>query len=181
MKSKSLDIFSSNNLLKILSYLAENLGKELLGNEIQKATSISRTGVYIALQELVRHKLVLKNQKGKFLVYSLKYDEPVVKQFKILKNILLLQDMTNKLKPVSKKIMLYGSAGRGEDYPDSDLDLLVISTDSKIAQKIISSVRIKRKIQTIIKTPSEFSNIKHTDEIFYQEVARGIILWEDKK
>ena len=62
-KLKTIDIFGATNSLKVLSYLAENLGKEFLGGQVQKATSISRAGLYIALGELARQNLISKEGK----------------------------------------------------------------------------------------------------------------------
>jgi hypothetical protein len=43
-KTKTIGIFKATDSLKVLSYLAENAGKEFLGSQIQKAASISRAG-----------------------------------------------------------------------------------------------------------------------------------------
>ena len=175
------DIFSVTNSLKILSFLADNVGKEFLGSEIQKATKLSRAGVYIALRELIKQKLVSKTQRGKFLVYSVVYDDPVIRQFKVLRNILLLKPVIAKLKPLSKKIILYGSASRGEDLLNSDIDLFVLSKDPEAIKEILPSIRIKRKIQTIVKSPSELADLREKERVFYGEVDRGITLWEEKR
>ena len=70
-KPKIIDIFGATNSLKVLSCLAEHPGKEFLGSQIQKAVSISRAGVYLALGELSRQNLVSKSKKGKLLFYSI--------------------------------------------------------------------------------------------------------------
>ena len=116
-KLKTIDIFGATNSLKVLSYLAEHPGKEFLCSEIQKATAISRAGVYIALGELSRQNLTSKTKRGKLLFYSIVYDDSAIKQFKVLKNILALRPLVSKLKPLSKKIILYGSTSRGENDP----------------------------------------------------------------
>lgn len=180
-KKNSIDIFCATNTLKILSFLVENLGKELLGSEIQKSTSISRAGAYIALRELIKQKLVLKTKKGKFLMYSVTYDNPVVKQFKVMRNIQFLRIVLEKIKPLSKKIILYGSASRGEDAPLSDIDLFILSKDPDVAKSIISGLKIKRKIQAVIKTPSELADFQYKEKVYCDEVNRGITLWEEKE
>lgn len=175
------DIFGATNSLKILSFLAENAGREFLGSEIQKTTKLSRAGVYIALRELVKQKLVLKTHKGKFLQYSVVYDDPLIRQFKVLRNVLLLESVILRLKPFSKKIILYGSASRGEDLPNSDIDLFVLSKDTGVAKEILSSIKIKRKIQAVIKSPSELADLRDKEKVFYGEVDRGIVLWEQRQ
>jgi len=182
IKKASSEIFSSTNPLKILSYLAENPDKEFLGSEIQKATSLSRAGVYIALKELIDRGYVLKTQKGRFHMYRVAYIDPIIKQFKVLRNIILLESMVARLKSISKKIILFGSASRGEDIPTSDIDILIISTDPELAKKILSSKKLKRrKVQPVIKTPSEWAEFKEKEKEFSEEVNMGITLWEEKE
>lgn len=182
MKSRNnITIFDATNSLKVLSFMADNPGKEFLASEIQKATSLSRGGVYIAVRELIKEKLVVKIPKGKFFIYSVAYNEPTVKQFKVLRNILFLNPIIAKLKISSKKLILYGSAGRGEDYSNSDIDLFVLSKDPEATKNTIASIKVRRKIQVVIKSPSEFASLKESDNVFYEEVNRGIVIWEEKE
>jgi len=180
MKSAN-GLFTSTNSQKILSFLADNPSQEFLAREIQKDVSISRAGVYIALCDLVKQGVVLKKQKGKFLLYCSNYDDPVVKQFKVLKNVLLLRPALSELKALSKKIILYGSASRGEDTGNSDIDLFIVSGEPQAAKERLVSLKIKRKIQAVIKTPVELTEFKAKEQIFLREVDRGILLWEKKE
>ncbi len=180
-KKNSTDIFTATNTLKILSFLVENPGKELLGSEIQKATLLSRAGVYIALRELIKQKLVYKTKKGRFLMYAVPYDEPMLKQFKVLRNTRLLKPLIDKLKPLSKKVILYGSASRGEDDPKSDIDLFILAKDSDAVRSAVSELKTKKKIQIVIRSPSELVEFKNKEKVYYDEVNRGVTLWEEKE
>lgn len=182
MKIKTnTSVFATTNVLKILSFLSEYPNKEFLGNEVQKSVSLSRAGVYIALRELIKQKLVTKTQKGKFLMYGIIYNDPVVRQFKILQNIIFLRPIIEKLKLVSKRIILYGSASRGEDDVNSDLDIFLLSQDPSVVRNVLSSLKLSRKIQWVVKTPSEFADFQKNEKVYWQEVNMGIVLWEDKK
>lgn len=180
-KLKKIDIFGATNSLKVLSYLAEHPGKEFLSSEIQKEISISRAGAYIALGELARQNLISKAKKGKLLLYSIIYDDSAIKQFKVLKNILALRPLVSKLKPLSNKIILYGSTSRGENDPTSDIDLFILSQEPGEAKKIIASIKAKQKIQAVVKTPSDIPDFEQKEKIYYAEVDRGITLWERKE
>lgn len=180
-KKNNADIFSATNTLKILSFLVENPGKEFLGSEIQKAVSASRAGVYIALRELVKQKLVSKTKKGKFLMYSVVYEEPILKQFKVMRNTQFLKPVIEKIKNFSKKIVLYGSTSRGEDDPKSDIDLFILAKDPDAVRKIIANIKSKRKIQAVIKSPAELAEFKDKEKIYYEEVSRGLTIWEQKE
>lgn len=182
MKRKNnTDIFSATNTLKILSFMVGHSGKEFLGSEIQKAAAISRAGAYIGLRELIKQRIVLKTKKGKFLMYSVIYDDPLVKQFKVMKNIQILTPLLARLKSLSKKIILYGSASRGEDDPASDIDLFILAKDADAAKEVMSGTKIRRKIQAVVKTPSELADFKDKEKVFLEEVNRGITLWEEKE
>jgi len=179
MKKGKNSIFNVTNSQKVLDFLASNPGKDFLASEIKKATSISRSGVYFSLKELAQEKLVSKNKKGNIVLYSITYNNTAVKQFKILQNVLMLRSLVSKLRFSSKKILLYGSFSRGENSPTSDIDLFILSKDPEETRKIISSIKTRQKIQAIIKTPSEFADFKRSEKVYYAEVERGIILWEE--
>ncbi len=178
--TRTIDIFGATNSLKVLSYLAEHPDKEFLNSEIQKATLASRAGIYFVLKELVRQNLVSETRRGRLIFYRITYDDCVIKQFKILKNVLALRPLVSKLKPSSRKILLYGSHSRGENDSSSDIDLFLVSKDPQAAKDAISSIKAKQKIQAVIKTSSELTSFKETEKVFMQEVDRGIVLWEEE-
>ncbi len=178
---KTIDVFGATNSLNVLSYLAENPGKEFLCSEIQKATSISRAGAYIALGELVRQNLVSKAKKGKILFYSIMYDDSAIKQFKVLRNVIALRPLVTKLKSLSKKIVLYGSTGRGENDPSSDIDLFILSQEPEAVKKAMASIKTRQNVQSVIKTASELADFREKEKTYYAEVDRGIVLWDKKE
>ncbi|MEW6040114.1 MAG: nucleotidyltransferase domain-containing protein [Elusimicrobiota bacterium] len=182
MKNNHLfSIFKFTNAQKVLSFLADNVGKEFVGSEIQKATGISKAGVYLALAELVKCELVVKVKKGGLLLFNANYQSPFVKQFKMLLNVIQLKPVLDSIRDLSTKIVLYGSASRGEDSPDSDIDLFIVSKDTKITQEKLFKVKFNRKIQSVIKVPSEIPEFKAKEKVFFDEVSRGITLWEMKE
>jgi predicted nucleotidyltransferase len=179
--NKTIDIFGATNSLKVLSYLAQYPGKEVLSSEIQKATQASRAGVYFTLKELVRQGLVSQERRGKVIFYRIVYNDAAIKQFKILKNVFSLRPIVAKLKPFSRKIVLYGSYSRGENDPTSDIDIFILSKDPEATKDGVSSIKTKQKIQAVIKTATELDSFKENEKVFMQEVERGIVLWEEKE
>jgi len=179
--NKTKDIFETTNSLKVLSCLAQHPGKEFLNSQIQKATLASRIGVYFALRELMRQKLVSGTRRGKSIFYSIAYDDVAIKQFKILKNVFALRPLVLKLKPSSRKIILYGSYSRGENDSTSDIDLFILSKDPEATKETISSIKTKQKIQAVIKSSSELPDFEENEKVFMQEVGRGIVLWEEEE
>ena len=83
-------------------------------------------------------------------------------------------------KPLSSKIVLFGSSSRGENTPDSDIDLLIISRNKERVIQQIKSHRNKRNIQSIVYSNLNFIEKKKTDPIFYEQANKGIVLWEEE-
>lgn len=173
-------ILISTNTLKVLSFLAENTGGDFTASELLKHVSVSKSGIYLALEELQNLRIINKLQRGKFILYSAKYEDPFIKQFKVLQNITALRPLLSKIEPLSIKIALFGSASRGEDRHESDIDLFILTATPQLIKKMISSTKLGRKIQAIIKTPAEFADLKESDRIFFHEIENGISLWERK-
>ncbi len=180
MKKKTGDIFIATNPLRILTFLSAYPEREFLSNEIQKPLKMSRMGVYLALCALVKEKLIIRSKKGKVLIYAVNQSHPVVSQFKILRHVVEFLPLVERLSIFSKKIILYGSVSRGEDVSDSDLDLFVLTAEPEAVSKKIPQQWAGHKIQAVIKTPLDWAEFKDKEPVFYGEVSRGIVLWEEQ-
>ncbi len=175
-------ILVNTNAQKILWFLIQHPGKEYLEKEIQKSTKISKAGVNFAMKNLWKKKLTLRQKRGKIAFYSVNYSHPVIKQLKVLKKILEVTPILEKLKPESMKIILYGSCSRGEDTEQSDMDLFIVTNSSKEEiLKLINKWRSKRKYQIVIRSPLKYVEMESDEPIFYREVNQGIVLWERKE
>jgi predicted nucleotidyltransferase len=179
-KGSLIDLFLPSNSLRVLSFLADNPGQEFLGSEIQGATSLSRAGVYLALQELVARGLANKTERGRFHLYSVDPAHPLVKQFKVLKNVVLLEPVLSRLRPSSIKVILFGSASRGEDSASSDRDIFVLTRDPETIRELITSFSCGRKIQSVVVAPAQWPDFRAKNAIFWGEIDRGIVLWEEQ-
>ncbi|MFO7867100.1 MAG: nucleotidyltransferase domain-containing protein [Desulfatiglandales bacterium] len=181
MSQKSPDrIFKATNSLKVLSFLAEKPGQEFLSSEIKTAVSISRAGAYLALQELLKEGFIIRTVKGRFHLYSVNYNHPAVRQFKVLMNVLYLEPLIKRIQTHSVRIVLFGSASRGEDTASSDIDLFILSKNPEKINNFFSSLRMERKIQPVILTPAELPDFKESEKVFFEEMEKGIVLWEEK-
>jgi len=176
----TIDIFLPSNSLKVLSFLADNPGREYLSSEILGSTSLSRAGVYLALQELVAGGLTYKKERGRFHLYSIDHADPMVKQFKVLKNTVLLEPLLCRLRPSSIKVILFGSASRGEDSSSSDIDIFILTRDPETIRKLITSFSCGRKIQSVVVAPAQSHDFREKNTVFWGEIDRGIVLWEEQ-
>jgi len=172
-------IFISSGTQKVLDYLV-NQNNWKIAKEIQRNISLSKAGVNLSLNKLLKLGLIKKEQKGKTYLYRVN-SSSIIKQFKVLENVIGCFSLTEKLKLVSQKIILFGSASRGENLPNSDIDLFVVTHNPEEVKKIIEKDKLKDKLQPIIRSPLEYTNLEKKDPVFYQEIERGIILWEKEE
>jgi predicted nucleotidyltransferase len=174
------EILFKTNPQKVIEYLIQKPGKEFLSKEIQIATKMSKAGANFALNDLAKANLVNSQQKGKTYLYTINDENPVVKQLKILRTIMNLMPLIKKLKQKSSKIILYGSSSRGEDTEDSDIDLFIVTNLIEDIEKIVQRNKHYKKVQPIIRKPLKYIEMEKTDPTFYQEIEKGIVLWEAK-
>lgn len=173
-------ILFKTNPQKIIEYLMQRPGKELMSKEIQATTKISKAGANFSLNDLTKTSLVNRQQKGKTYLYTINDENPVVKQLKILRTIINLMPLLKKIKEKANKIILYGSASRGEDTEDSDIDLFIVTNLTEEIERIVQRNYHYSKIQLIIRKPLKYIEMEKTDPSFYKEIEKGIVLWGAK-
>ena len=171
-------IMESTSTQKLLSFLSETPGTYYTPVEVLTRTKMSRRSFFSSIKELSNAGYVLSDSRGRFVQYAADYKNSFVKHFKILKNINTLAKLTGELEPVSNKIILYGSAARGEDEAESDMDLFVITQNPEKAGLIANKFKGSRRIHAVIKTPSEMPDFSVKENVFHTEVQKGIVLWE---
>lgn len=175
MKNKIL--FYSNSQ-KVLNYILKFPVKDFTEREIQKAVKISTSGTNYALRDLERAGLISRGKRGKIYFYVLNHKHPVNKQLKVLQIIIEIEPILKKLENLSSKIILFGSSSRGENTANSDIDLFIVSHNREEVENIIAKYHIKRKIQAVIRSNLTFNDMKQTDKEFYEQVVKGIVIWE---
>ena len=175
------DILYSTNNQKILHYLLEHIEEEYYDRQISRLTGISRAGTNFALRELVKADLLQRNKKGKMVFYKLEQKNTFIKYLKIIQNITTLQPLIEKLIASSIRIILYGSASKGENRDKSDFDIFILSRYPKETKKTIFESTLRNRIQCIINTLNEFIILKRKNKLFCKEIEDGIVLWEEKK
>ena len=138
------------------------------------------------LDQMVADGFLVSTQKGKMKFYRAHLRGPAMRSFKIFLNCLTLQPLrkTLWLGSGAKKLVLYGSAAKGEDTSTSDFDLLCITLNKEFTRKKLSSrlektgVEAKRKINVIYKTEAEYYREAEKNPAFHENVENGLVLWE---
>lgn len=176
MSAKNI-LFSTNHQ-KIISLLAENSDKSFTEKEIVKDTGVSKTGVNAVLKELEGSGLVLREKRGRMSFWSVDDSIPLIQELKKTQNLSTLFPLVQKLKPVAKRIILYGSTATGTDTSESDIDLFVLTENKNEVFKEIRAFKTHREIKPVVQTTLEYATSRKKDKVFYEQVAKGIILFE---
>jgi predicted nucleotidyltransferase len=166
--------------MKILTFLARHPDQEYYVREIAKSIKKSVGGTHSALKSLLSSNLLNEKKSGKNLYYRVNDTNPSVKNFKIFITMTELNPLVNELKKTSEKIILFGSCATGEDTSESDIDLFILTQDINKINDYLKKKRLERTIQAVVVNTAGLVKIKEKDKAFYQEINKGLVLWEGK-
>lgn len=161
---------------KILKTLLQTPERELYAQEIAKDVSCSKASTSGILASFTAKKMVIVHTRGRMKFYRINTASPDVKSFAIQRALRTVQSLTERVKQVSSKVILFGSASRGEQTADSDLDLLIVTTDKTAVKERIRKSVSRIQVNAIVKTPSEWSEMEVRNPELYYEIKNGITL-----
>jgi predicted nucleotidyltransferase len=164
--------------LKVLYTMAFDPLRLYYQREIANEANISVGSANRVLPDLVRNGLVTKEEKGKIHIYRYNIDDPAARQLKVLFNVLELKEMVEGIKPHAKRVIMFGSCSGGTDVKDSDVDLFILTDEKNVVAEKVRSFSIRRLISPIIVDANDYVNLRNQDRPLYDEVLRGIKLWE---
>jgi len=182
MKNKNIEKYLYNQVpLKILSYLSLHLNSDLSANEISQETSASKGATHHTLQILLDLDVISREKKGNLFIYRVNQNNSVLKQFKIFEAVSKLQPLIRKIIPYCYKIVLFGSCATGLNTVESDIDLFIKTDNRKDVQSVVNKYRPRNlNIKAAIFDPLEIADSKKEDNVFFEQVKTGIVLWEGK-
>jgi predicted nucleotidyltransferase len=166
-----IKLFGSKSTLQVLDYFLDNPTKNIHAAALIRVLRLSRKSVFDALKHLEKSGLILRVAIGRMVLYSLNRPAPVVKHLKIIRTIEWITPQLEHLNGLVG-VFLYGSAARGEDVEDSDIDLLVISSGEDPKQ-LIGKLHIEKlgnKLKPYIITSLEYARLAREDRAFYERV-----------
>jgi len=154
---------------------------KLYFNQLKEKTGLSNSSLQNALNKLIKEKTLkiektksntfykIKNKK----VFSIKFSEIAHKKFEKL-NIEIkspLRNFVNRLPKNIFTVVFFGSASKGEEQKNSDIDLLVVSNKKENLESL------KREINNISNYPLSIFNC--TTKQFEQ--AKDYVIIQAKK
>lgn len=174
------EIMYNKNPLLILSYLSKNQSQENISAHIAKDLELGVGSVHQILKSFEEQGIVQSRRYGKTLVYELDKNSPLVKSFRVFDNLLDLDLLFFNLKKYCRKIILFGSCAIGTDSDISDIDIFVVTDmdDKDKVSSIISAFQSAREIKPIVVDTVELMDMESNDNVFYNEIMKGIEIWE---
>ena len=172
--------FITSRSLEILYYLLCNPIEQFHGRELARQTSVSVGAVNQFLRKFYTIGLVEMTRRGKTNLYRANLKNPIARQFKVLFNVLTLNELIEKIKEDSDRAVLFGSCAEGTEVAESDIDLFVLTSNIETIQREVRLYerKIDRRIAPIIVNPNELAKMKNKDKPLYERVSKGITLWE---
>ena len=129
------DIFQTPSSIKVLRVLAKS-ELDFTGRQIADMAGLNPQTCQNTLDRLNDLRLLAVRRVGRAYLYRLKSNNAIVNQmlaplFNTEKNLLAneLTKVANRLEGTAIAVILFGSVARGEEEPESDIDLAVIVQD----------------------------------------------------
>lgn len=143
--------------------------------EISRIAKLAQPSVTLHLKELEKENLILRTAEGLYGGYKANRENEM---FRLLKqqNTVIILNNSGCIKYLAEKIMpqsviLFGSAAKGEDIEQSDIDLFIESKEISIRLEKFEKL-LKRKINILFK--GNFSNLSKE---LKNNIANGIKLY----
>ena len=171
------ELLGNKNLIKILQFLIEN-DTESSQTKIRNKIKIAKATLIKWLNYLEKNNFVKTRIEGVSKLYKLNKENIILKQFKILNTLIKICELNVLKKKYNIKVYLYGSASRGEDSKESDIDLLIIGDIKR--QGIINNIdklskKFNKKITLQIFNELEWVNLEKKDKAFYERAEKDKI------
>jgi len=133
-----------------------------------------------SLKSLAQIEVLERRRAGRMVFYRLNTRNPIARQMKVLLNIYSLGWLLKGIRPYCRRILLFGSCAEGLDVRDSDVDLFVLTQEKEKVKVEISAHQGEtgRRIAVVVVDANEFARMKREDRTLYEEIAKGIALWE---
>jgi len=177
MKSFETLIYFTNHQ-KILKFLLAHPDQKFYDRQISHLAGVSRAGTNFALRDLAKAGLLGSEKHGRMSYYHISLHSPLVREMKVFLNMVTLSDLVETLRPLCRKVVLFGSAAKGTNTAESDYDLLIITNEKQKVSSIIMKSKMREELQTVVVTQSEYIGIKIKNPVFYRELLEGKALWE---
>jgi len=169
---KKLNLFSKTEM-RVLMHMALKNG-QLYERQIAQGAGISVGSANSILKTFSQIGLVHRIKKGRMSFYERNDGNPLLRQFKVFITVNNLMPLLQKIIPFSRRVILYGSCATGRNSEESDIDLLILSTEKEEIRRILDKFEI---VQALILDSNEYAQLEKKDKPLYDRISTGIELY----
>lgn len=160
---------------KVLDVFFKEPRKTFHIREISRLIKLSQPSVRLHLKELAKEKLIIKSSEGLYGGYKANRDDELFKLLKQQNTVFLLkqsgciQHIYEKAMP--QAILLFGSAAKGEDIGQSDIDIFAEGKEEELNLEKFEKL-LNRKINILFE-----EDFKKLSKELKNNIANGIKLY----
>ena len=182
LPSSLADALFTTTQQRVLSLLFGQSSRSFFASELIKLTGSGSGAVQRELKRLSSSGLVTVTRVGRQKHYQANADSPVFGELcgLVVKTIAMVEPIREALKPLADRValaMVYGSAAKGFDRADSDIDLLVVADHMTLEEMYTALAPVEscldRRINPALYTSREFAHRKAAGNAFLARVLAG--------
>jgi len=159
----------------VLSLLLDNADDQLTEPQVRTEVELPRSTVSVALATLVRHGIVQMTRVGRSGLYSASTKDPLVRQLKVARAVRAVQTALAPVADVIDLAILFGSASRGEDHAGSDVDVLIVTSETEGVSDAVAGLLW---MQPIVMPSSRHMAMLAENTTLASETSKGIRILE---
>ena len=175
-------IFRSQSLMRTFGFLALHPDGEYGAAEIAQVVGVTRPAIVSALGYLEQDGLVTKRSVGKKRLFRIKTDAPYYPELRsiALKTLGGIETIAKEIQadPDVRFAAVFGSFARGEEGPQSDIDVLFVigdedweEVDYRLATAMAGvSEQIARRVSPNIYRESEFTRLRREGNASVEQI-----------
>ena len=163
---------------KILQEFFDSPRKNFQMREISRITKISHPSVIVHLKALLKDRLILKEKKGIYPTFCSNRESELFKLYKRMNLLIRMQQIGlsdyiyNACMP--DVILVFGSAAKGEDIEESDIDIFVQAPERKLNLEKYEKI-LRREIDVFFEEDINKLNSELKNNIINGTILKGYL------
>jgi len=173
------ELMGNRKLWDVFQLLLNNPSTTFTYTQLRQKTKLAKATLTKWLLFLVHFELVNLQTLGRNKLYQVNAKHSLVHQFKKLNTLIQLEPLTKYFHKKSLSVYMFGSAARGEDTEESDIDLLILGKIYKeevMGEVQRTSKKIRKKISLQIFSLQQWAEAAQKDKTFYERVEKDKVI-----
>jgi predicted nucleotidyltransferase len=170
-----LEQWMQNSVARVMTCLAREPRRVWRVSEVAKSAGVSTGAASRRMTELAGLGVVSRPE-GVRLGYHVNRSSPLLRQWKTLMTVWELRPLVQRLRPVTNKVVLFGSAAAGVDDDLSDIDLYIEADDPRVARELVDRAKLRRHVQVL--APDRDALVHLMRQPVWQSIHDGLILYD---